>query len=376
MSFFSYLQNKKSAALVVVLALVVFFTSLLYFSRPQYHIVLIGTFTGKQTALGDDILRAVTIALSDFENISKSVHFDVVDLNVYAKEQLALELRRLDPDLIIGFDSSTSFLESEPFIQDLDYPIIGLAISTQQVTKKDDPLFRIVNDNHTNGLFASQKIANQFNTPELLIICDTDNVKYSLEMATNIKTAYPQPEKVTILTDSEFTSKTMDLRAYSLVYLILSPQKNGLMTQQIQRIDERIPIVSSGWGFSPVALDYQVSVKNSLYYIFLYDIESPKVTQFIKDYQLIHSKFPGTISFLTYEALSLVDKSINQLHFKKKNFGAELNLFKNGDSMSETSDVVTYSTGFDTIDIDRYGDCLRPIYLLQFDQNTYKTVNP
>lgn len=325
------------------------------------QIAYVANLTGPNSLQAIGGLNGAMMGLQDFESGPNSINLTVVDMaNFESDTSLFEKLDTLKPDLILGGTNSTEYLRLKPYILSRKTPCLGVAVSLDQETGKKDYFFRLSISAASSASKAAHYAINQLNFRRTFILYDDQNSVYSRSFSTSFAKAMPRWHHCQVDSITNFSLSPEMIKDFDSVLLIAPPQTAGLTIQKIRTISYEIPILMSAWSLSDLTHQYTGGLDQNLYFTSTYKIsQSVAYLDFSKRYYDQYAQDVNVAATLAYESIAFLKTIVQERNFRN-------------DRLIQTLQKQHEVNGpFNHYNLDEYGDVIRPIYLLKYDNGSY-----
>ncbi len=377
------MSNKRAVVLIIILVVLAsgLFKAGEYFREGQdpYKIGLVTTLSGPAATSG---ARARNGAILAVEQVNRGggingrrVELIVKDDGGTVEEAIRADREVMDAGVmaILGHFLSSLAVATVPLMNERNVLMVGLGTITSELSNLDDNFMRVTVPVDTRIPVLAKVAFQKLGLRDMVVVLDLSNPEYT-EPCCRFFTNTFSSLGGTLKEDIVFNSK-QDFSSVAIaeqiagsgsdgVLLITQALHSALIAQHLKILDDKIKMIDSGWGISdPELLTYGGDAVEGLVSVHQFNPESSsdRYVRFLEEYQAFFGSAGGNTSQRGYEAASLI-------------------LY----ALSETNDpgrlkqAILEKGEFDGIDgnfvINRYGDALRQLYVLEIRNNKITVV--
>lgn len=370
------LLSTCAAALVIILV-GVFIASLQ--NREPIRIGLATTLSAKGATSGTHSRNGALLAVEKI-NSSGGINGRPVELVVRDDQGRIEEALRVDRELIdsgvvaiLGHFSSSLAVATVPLMNEKNMLMVGLGTITDVLSNRDDNFMRVAMALDIRIPVLAEVVRRKYNLENMVVVYDQANPMFSEPCYLTFKESFETLGGRIVKTlpynseDNSSLAKIGDevagTKADGLL-LITRAIHGALLTQHIRNRGSDIKIIDSGWGISDPefiihggrAIDGVISVHQ-----FNDESSSEQFRQFTKDYQNRFGDVFGNTAQRGFEAASLILYALTKT-----------------DDPQEFKAAILQKGHFDGVDgtmfINKYGDAIRSLYLLEVQGHKIRTV--
>ncbi|MHB9003983.1 MAG: ABC transporter substrate-binding protein [Coriobacteriia bacterium] len=261
---------------------------------------------------------------------------------------------------VVGPVTSASAVTAKPIADELEVPMLSPSVSSGDLTGIDDYFLRIYPDNKYAGSLLASETVSGFGHRRISVIYDLSNRSYAETQYLEFREAAERLGAVVPLTVTFTSGKDLDYSSVAkqvaesnpeCVLIIANAIDTGMLCQRLRAAGSSAHVIATPWSGTDDLISTGGSAVEGLLYLDTIDpvSEEPRFKTFVTEFQSRFGYRPGFSAAHAYEAMVLV-----------------LEAAERGPEPEGIKKYLTSEGPFQglqvTIEIDRYGDAIRPYF--------------
>lgn len=285
-------------------------------------------------------------------------------------EQAFAELLDKDVTAIIGPMTSQMGVLFKPLSDASKTVLLSPTVSTTALSKTDDYFFRIMTTADNAAPVLANYAVNTDKHHSFVIAYDEANNAFSdVWIDVFSKSVKKHGGQITGLQPLNFTlpmltyaKRIYDLKPDALL-IIANSHNTGMLIQQLNKLGSSIQVMGTEWSTTEDLRSISGRALNNAYFITSYnpDGREQRLLDFVANFEKRFSSTPSFAAKFGYEAMSLLSAAISK--------APDSDRLK--DSLINLGPIQGLQ---DSLEIDRYGDIQRDVYIMQFKDKKFGVV--
>lgn len=338
------------------------------------------TLTGRASTWGTSSRNAVSMAVEHF-NSSGGINGRPVQLivkNDKADPETALQVDRelLDEGVvaILGHYLSSPSMKTVPFMNERNTLMLSTGTSTAALTGLNDQFIRLLVPLDRKAPYIAATAKNKLNIKRMALVYDLSNPKYTEPLQQHFAVEFEKlggdiSERISFdsrepLSFPEIANKIVNSDSDG-VYIIANAINTAMVCQHLRKKSADTKIIVSGWAFpDPDFIKNGGQAVEGVVAVNEFDKES-NAEEFLKYKEQYEEQFNTSVSLaaqISYEATQIL-----------------LNALEVTVEPDKLRDVILQTKVFEglngRIEIDKFGDPIRPLYVLEIQNQKIKTLS-